>query len=77
ENEGVIPAPYLARAHWVCLERWDALPDRELKNHLTHAHEIVFAKLPKKTRNILSLPAGERRKLITAKKKPAAHGKGR
>ncbi len=30
ERDGMIPAPYLARAKWVALERWDALEDREL-----------------------------------------------
>src|SRR5580698_6597107 len=34
ENEGVIPAPYLARAYWVCVQSWDALPKRELEELL-------------------------------------------
>src|SRR5437868_9206071 len=25
EIDGIFPAPYLARAHWVALERWNAL----------------------------------------------------
>src|SRR2546422_11637089 len=25
ETEGIIPAPYLARAHWIALERLDAI----------------------------------------------------
>lgn len=72
ENEGVIPAPYLARAHWVCLERWDALSERDLKEQLTHAYEIVFAKLPKRTRDVLAMPVGERRRLIAARKRQLA-----
>jgi predicted DNA-binding protein (MmcQ/YjbR family) len=50
EREGIIPAPYLARAHWVALERWDTLPANELKSLLRDARELVFAKLPARTR---------------------------
>ncbi len=69
ENEGVIPAPYLARAYWVCLERWDALPERELKDLLTRAYELVFAKLSRRTKDALAMPATQRRKLIAERKK--------
>jgi predicted DNA-binding protein (MmcQ/YjbR family) len=50
EQEGIIPAPYVARYHWVGLERFDALPDRELKELLKTAYHLVLDKLPKKTR---------------------------
>ncbi|HLN99345.1 MAG TPA: MmcQ/YjbR family DNA-binding protein [Pyrinomonadaceae bacterium] len=50
EREGIIPAPYMARHHWVGLERFDALPDRELKPLLTSAYKLVLEKLPKKLR---------------------------
>ena len=43
-------SPYLARAHWVCLESLDALPAAELKKRLAEAWELVIGKLPKKTR---------------------------
>jgi predicted DNA-binding protein (MmcQ/YjbR family) len=69
ENEGVIPAPYMARIYWVCLERWDALPERELRELLTRAYERVFAKLPKKTKDALALPAAQKRKLIAERRK--------
>ncbi len=49
EIEGIIPAPYMARAKWLALERWDALPMPELKRLLQKSYELVFAKLPKKT----------------------------
>jgi predicted DNA-binding protein (MmcQ/YjbR family) len=75
ENEGVIPAPYLARAHWVCLERWDALPQRELEALLTLGYELSFAKLPKRTKDLLALPAAQRRKLIADRKKQLASQK--
>ena len=50
ERPGIIPAPYLARAHWIALEEPSALPRAELKRHLEEAHAIVFAGLPKKVR---------------------------
>jgi len=54
EREGVIPAPYSARYHWVALERENAIPPAELKNLLKQSYSLVFAKLPKKTRESLS-----------------------
>lgn len=50
DRPGVIPAPYLARAHWVALESFDAIPPAELKVLLREAYELVLAKLPKKAR---------------------------
>ena len=50
ERDGVIPAPYLARAKWVALERFDTLPARELTALVQRAYELVVAKLPKTTR---------------------------
>lgn len=49
EREGVRPAPYMARAQWVALERFDSLPDRELKPLVARAYDLIRAKLPKKT----------------------------
>jgi predicted DNA-binding protein (MmcQ/YjbR family) len=69
EVEGVIPAPYLARAYWVALERWDVFSSHELKKHLLHAYELVFSKLPKRTKDILAMSASERKKLIASRKK--------
>ena len=53
EQEGIMPAPYVARYHWVALERFDALSDRELKELLKTAYELVRDKLPKKVRDSL------------------------
>jgi predicted DNA-binding protein (MmcQ/YjbR family) len=49
EQVGIVPAPYLARAHWVALETEAALPRAQIKRLLRQAREIVIAKLPKKT----------------------------
>ena len=53
EREGIIPAPYVARYHWVALEDLDALPSRELKELLKTAYQLVHDKLPLKVRKKL------------------------
>lgn len=72
ENEGVLPAPHLARAYWVMLERWTALRPREIEQELQRAHELILEKLPKKTRAVLGLPEAERKKVIRERKKALA-----
>jgi predicted DNA-binding protein (MmcQ/YjbR family) len=49
ERPGIVPAPYLARAHWVALESEAALPRSEAKRLLRESYGLVLAKLPKKT----------------------------
>ena len=53
---GIIPAPYLARAQWIALEREDALPVAEVKRLLRKSYELVFAKLTKKAQAELLRP---------------------
>ena len=50
ERNGISPAPYVARYHWVALERFNALSEKELKTLLRTAYDLVLAKLPKKQR---------------------------
>jgi predicted DNA-binding protein (MmcQ/YjbR family) len=50
ERPGIVPAPYLARAHWVALESEAALPRGEVRRLLRDSYDQVVAKLPKKTR---------------------------
>jgi predicted DNA-binding protein (MmcQ/YjbR family) len=54
EREGIMPAPYLARAHWVSLTTAEALPRAEIQGLIRRAYELVAAKLAKKTRATLS-----------------------
>ena len=54
EREGVVPAPYFARAQWVALETEDAVPAAELKRLLRNAYALVFARLTKKAQRELS-----------------------
>jgi predicted DNA-binding protein (MmcQ/YjbR family) len=53
ERPGIIPAPYSARYHWVALETRDAVPVAELKLLLRRSYDLVFEKLPRKTRSAL------------------------
>lgn len=69
EIEGIIPAPYMARAFWVTVERWDVLRPREVEEDLRRAYALVFEKLPKRTKAMLALPEKERGKTIRERKK--------
>ena len=53
ERDGIVPAPYVARYHWVALERFNALPERELKELLENAYRLILEKLPRKARTQL------------------------
>lgn len=55
ELPGITPAPYLARAQWVRLDKTTRLKPSELKAYLTRAHSIVAAGLPKKIQRELGL----------------------
>ena len=63
EQDGIIPAPYLARAHWVALETFEALRLRELQECLSLAHQHVFEKLPKKSKQQLE-SSGQRSRRV-------------
>ena len=74
ERPNIIPAPYLARAQWVALQTRDALPAEELARLLRESYDMVFAKLPKKTRDAVS---NGRRAALKARRKNAAKKKRR
>jgi len=54
QMEGVRPAPYLARAKWVAVER-GALTNAEVAAYVTEAHRLVVARLTLKLRRELGL----------------------
>jgi predicted DNA-binding protein (MmcQ/YjbR family) len=58
ERPGCSPAPYLARAYWVAIDDFGALSDRELRQHLQAAYQMVLKALPKKTRVALEQASG-------------------
>jgi predicted DNA-binding protein (MmcQ/YjbR family) len=75
EREGMIPAPHLARAHWVAMERWDTLRPREVADELRLAHGLIYEKLPKRTKAVLAMPETERARVIRERKKVVAEEK--
>jgi len=55
ELDGVIPAPYLARAKWVRATPGSELSDDDIRAYITEAHRLIGLKLPKSTREKLGL----------------------
>ena len=53
ELDGVIPAPYVARYHWVAMETPEAIETAELKDLIALSYRLVFDKLPASKRRDL------------------------
>ena len=47
-RNGIIPAPYLARYHWVLITDPDGLSQEEWEYYLRQSYNLVLQKLPKK-----------------------------
>ena len=69
ERPHIIPAPYLARAKWVALETKDALSSAELSALIRESYDLVVTKLPKKTRDSLTMKKPSRSKARRRKRK--------
>ena len=76
EQEGFVPAPYLARAFWVAAATWGAHRDAGWEEELRAAHGLTQAKLPPKVRKTLELPAGNLKKTVAERRAKLAE-KGR
>ncbi|MCU1332409.1 MAG: hypothetical protein JWM08_1401 [Candidatus Angelobacter sp.] len=74
EVEGIIPAPYIARNHWVALLEMDVLRQTELQELIQNSYQLVMEKLPKKTQAGLGTTSSAR---PVAKTKPAPRAKPR
>jgi|SRR5271156_3002522 len=82
ERQNIIPAPYMARASYVALQTRDALTGEELASLLRESYELVVARLPKKTRELLAsgVPVGAppaRKKTRKAARKGTPKGSSR
>ena len=55
QQEGVRPAPYLAKHSWIALDSRETLPREMLEDLLHEAHAIVAAKLSRRLRQKLGL----------------------
>ncbi len=72
EIEGIVPAPYLARSHWVSAVDLGALPLGELKQRLERSYQLIFEKLPKTKQALIrgdAEPSERTRKSTPRKKK--------
>ena len=54
-REGIIPAPYLARAKWVLASNEAGLSKQEWEQHLKKSYELIASKLTKKQRIALNI----------------------
>jgi predicted DNA-binding protein (MmcQ/YjbR family) len=72
ELEGMIPAPYMARIHWVAAEHWGVLRNAEWEEVFRAAHAITLGKMPAKMHSVLALPARELKRLIADRRKVLA-----
>ncbi|MBW4038829.1 MAG: MmcQ/YjbR family DNA-binding protein [Acidobacteria bacterium] len=72
EIDGVVPAPYLARIHWVAMERWNVLRKGEWERELRAAHAMTMDKLSRPVKKVLDMPQRERAKLIAERRKMLA-----
>jgi predicted DNA-binding protein (MmcQ/YjbR family) len=70
EQDGISGAPHLARVFWAAVERWDVLRPRQIEDELQRAHDLIFAKLPKRTQTLLALQVKGRGQNMAAAGKP-------
>ncbi|MBZ5492282.1 MAG: MmcQ/YjbR family DNA-binding protein [Acidobacteriia bacterium] len=49
EVEGIIPAPYMARNHWIAMIEINSLRQPEIKELIQESYQMILEKLPKKT----------------------------
>jgi predicted DNA-binding protein (MmcQ/YjbR family) len=52
-RSGIIPAPYLARHHWVSITDLSVIQKSELEKLLKISYELVFEGLPKKVQSAI------------------------
>lgn len=53
ERQGIIPAHYVARYHWVTIEDLSAVTQSELKDLIRESYKMVFDKLPARVRKTI------------------------
>lgn len=53
ERDGIIPAPYVARYHWVAVENPSALDEEEFEDLVSKSYLLVYENLPLKQRKAL------------------------
>jgi len=51
--DGIIPAPYMARHHWISIRKAGVLRKSEIERLIKISYELVYSKLPKKVKTRL------------------------
>jgi predicted DNA-binding protein (MmcQ/YjbR family) len=59
---GIVPAPYLARAHWVQVVDPQALTAQQARALIARSHALVLAKLTRRERDAIAAPPRSARK---------------
>jgi predicted DNA-binding protein (MmcQ/YjbR family) len=62
DQPGIVPAPYLARAHWVQVQEAKALTGEQARELLARSHSLVFAKLTRKEQAAIAGTSSSHRK---------------
>ncbi len=52
-RQGIVPASYVARYHFIWVENWDVLSESEWDYYVRQSYELIKAKLPAKTLKML------------------------
>ena len=70
ERDGIVPAPYMARAKWVAVAEWRALSDQEFAALVPQGYQLVREGLTKKAQAALPVAAQPQRGAKAVVKKP-------
>ena len=70
EIEGIIPAPYMARNHWVAMIEIDALRQPEIRELIQDSYQMILEKLPKKKQAALGTTSTAKPPAKARKAKP-------
>jgi predicted DNA-binding protein (MmcQ/YjbR family) len=75
EIDGIIPAPYMARNHWVAMLDMNALRHPEIKELIQASYQMILEKLPKKTQSELGTKPSAKTTIAKPRRsKPSAKG---
>ncbi len=58
---GIVPAPYLARAHWVQVTDARALTDAQARELVARSHALVHARLTRRDRDAIAAATPKRK----------------
>lgn len=69
DRAGFQPAPYLARYKWIRVDDISLLSEKQWKKYLASAYDVIFSKLPAKTKQSISGAVKTSAKAVSKKKK--------